>query len=239
MRGGFKDRINRALAVLRLGCALVLLKPALAEAQSWDAGQVEQPINFNIAVQPLSKALYAFSAATGIEVFVDARQAAGLKSAGVNGTLSPRDALEILLLGSNLIAREFGPETITLRVREAPPGSSASPRQRAEPVFYADIQRAVFHALCRDARAAPGHYRIALRLWVGASGKVLQSRRLDTTGDVALDAAIDRVIQGLSIGRSLPSGIEQPIALVIAPRHGSDATGCPPSAPDMRRASNR
>jgi hypothetical protein len=244
MRGGFNDwpssgRINKAFTVLRLCCALILVGLPVAEAQSREASKVEQPISFDIAAQPLAKALYAFSAKTGIEVLVDARQAAGLTSQGVKGTLNPRDALEILLAGSNLVVQEFGPETMTLRSREAPPGSSVTLHQRAEPAFYADIQRAVFQALCHDVRATPGRYRIALRLWVSASGTVLQSKRLDTTGDGAIDAAIDTIVQGLSIGRAPPAGLAQPIALVISPRQGSDAAGCPPNAPDMRRASNR
>ena len=193
---------------------------------------------FDIPSQSLAKALYAFSAATGIEVLVDARHAAGRQSASVKGLRTPREALEILLTGSNLVAQEFGPGTVTLSV----PITSARPSTVLsvdDPPYFADIQRAVQQALCSDTRTSPGRYRLALKLWIGGSGEVLRSKRLDTTGDDNLDAVLDAAMQRMRIGRPPPSDLPQPVALVISPRHANSPASCPPSAPDLRRASNR
>lgn len=195
--------------------------------------------SFDIPTQPLAKALYAFSAATGIEILLDARHAAGRHSSGVKGLMAPREALKILLAGSDLVAREFGPGTVTLSVPIASAARASGIQPGSDPPYFADIQRAVQQVLCSDARTSPGRYRLALKLWIGGSGEVLRSKRLDTTGDDNLDAVLDAAIQRMRIGRPPPSDLQQPIALVISPRHANNSASCPPSAPDLRRASNR
>jgi hypothetical protein len=100
--------------------AFVLMGGMIAPAVGQSDSQ-ERPIGFDIPVQPLSKALYAFSEATGIEILVDARHAAGRQSTGVKGRMAPRDALEILLAGSDLVAQEFGPGTVGLPLASSAP----------------------------------------------------------------------------------------------------------------------
>jgi hypothetical protein len=232
------------------GCILVLMLVVLAGTVAPAAGQPEsqplsQPqsqgvarpdglVDFDIPAQPLSKALYTFSAATGIEVLVDARQAAGRRSADIKGLMTPRDALAMLLMGSELVTQEFGPNTVTLKTKATalsgmPPDVDTS--------YFADIQRAVQQALCSDARTAPGRYRLALKLWIGQSGTVLRSKRLDTTGDDNLDGVLDVATQAIRIGRPPPRDLPQPVTLVVSPRQGT--TNCPSGASDLRRASSR
>ena len=229
----------------RLGCilafALVVLAgtvaPAAGQPDSEGPARLEGLVNFDIPAQPLSKALYAFSAATGVEVLVDARQAAGRRSVDIRGLMAPRDALGVLLIGSNLIAQEFGPNTLTLKPTAIPSSgrSSGMPADGDIP-YFADIQRAVQQALCSDARTALGRYRLALKLWIGQSGTVLRSKRLDTTGDDNLDGMLDMATRAITIGRPPPSDLPQPVTLVISPRHG--ATNCLSGASDLRRASS-
>lgn len=230
----------------RLGCilafALVMqagaVGSALGQPASEGGARPDGLANFDIPAQPLSKALYAFSAATGIEVLVDARQADGRRSVDVKGLMAARDALMILLTGSNLNAQELGPSTIALKTT----AMASSPRSSDVPddgdlAYFADIQRAVHQALCSDTRTAPGRYRLALKLWIGQSGTVLRSRRLDTTGDDDLDGVLDAATRTISIGRPPPPDLPQPVTLVISPRQG--ATSCASNAANLRRAPGR
>lgn len=194
----------------------------------------QEPLSFDIPSQPLAKALYAFSAATGIEVMVDARLAAGHRAPEVKGSLPSREALSVLLAGSNLVAREFGPGTVTLAAM-SPAAAPTLENQR----YFADVQRAVENALCADARTLPGRYRLALKLWVGPSGEVTWAKRLDTTGDRTLDDALDAMIPKISVGKSPPSHFAQPIALIVAPSDTGTITGCSANMLAPRRAANR
>ena len=230
----------------RPGCILVFalfllsatFGSAVGQPEAQGVARPDGPVNFDIPAQPLSKALYAFSAATGIEVLVDARQAAGRRSVDIRGLMTPRDALGVLLIGSKLVAQEFGPNTVTLK----PTATAASGRSSGMPgdgdiPYFADIQRAVQQALCGDSRTAPGRYRLALKLWIGPSGAVLRSKRLDSTGDDNLDEVLDAATQAIRIGRPPPPDLPQPVTLVISLRQ--DATNCPSGASDPRRASSR
>lgn len=216
----------------RVGCAVFLATACQAVAE--DQGRPlspDRPIQFDIPPQPLSKALYAFSAATGIEVLADARQVAGRSTQGLQGALSPRAALEILLTGSNLVPHQLALETVSLKADPAPAGTGEQ--------YFATIQQAVLQALCRNPAAAPGGYRVALKMWISRAGVVLQSRRLDTTGSDFRDAAIDAAVRGLYIGRPAPTGLPQPIALVVSPSADAHRAACPTSVQGTRRAAAR
>ena len=226
----------------RMMCALVFVvgMAATAVGQSGPQGarEAERRLDFDIPAQRLSKALYVFSAATSIEILVDARYAEGRQSTGVKGFMAPRDALELLLAGSGLVAQKFGPDTVTLKAA-ALPSSGRAVGVPGDLPYFTDIQRAVQQVLCNDARTAPGNYRLALKLWIGRSGTVLRSQRLDTTGDENLDAMLDAAVQAMRIGRPPPPDLPQPVTLVISPRQAFASVGCPSGASDVRHASNR
>jgi hypothetical protein len=253
MLAGTRDKLRpsrppNALLGLCLGfrtmCALVfvvgMIATAVGQSGPQGAGEAERRLDFDIPAQRLSKALYAFSTATSIEILVDARYAEGRQSTSVKGFMAPRDALELLLAGSGLVSQDFGPDTVTLeaaalrssaRVTGVPSGG--------DPPYFADIQRAVQQVLCKDARTSPGRYRLALKLWIGRYGAVLRSQRLDTTGDESLDAALDAAVQATRIDRPPPPDLPQPVTLVISPRQASASLDCPAGASDVRRALNR
>lgn len=219
-------------------CRALTLALGLALSVNTTFAQNERT-SFDIPAQPLAKALYAFSAATGIEILVDARHAAGRQSPSVKGLMAPHEALERLLVESDLVAREFGPGTVTLSLPVASAARVSGVAPGGDPPYFADIQRAVQQALCRDARTSPGRYRLALKLWIGGSGEVLRSKRLDTTGDNNLDAILDAAMQKMRIGRPPPSDLPQPVALVISPLRTHGSSDCLSGTPDLRRASNR
>ncbi|HXH45591.1 MAG TPA: TonB C-terminal domain-containing protein [Bradyrhizobium sp.] len=221
-----------ALATLHAGAA------GLARAQAVPAGSAPQSAAFDIPPQSLSAALNSFSAATGIEILVDARQAVAHRSSGVVGVMAPQDALEILLIGSGLVARRFDAGTVLLLPSSAR-GTARSPTssQDVKQFYFGHVQRAIHKTLCANAETAPGHYRLAVKLWVGQSGRVLRVRRLDTTGDEKRDAALDAAIQGVIIAPP-PDDLPQPITLVVAPRQDAHEEGCSPLMPELRRASS-
>jgi hypothetical protein len=226
------------IAVLVL--MMEMMTVAFGQSGTLRTTEADNLIRIDIPAQSLSNALYAFSGATGIEVLVDARLVAGAHSAGVKGIMVPHDALELILAGSNLVAKEFGPGTVTLKtVTFASPGRPASVPASGVSPYFVDIQRAILRVLCGDARTLPGHYRLALKLWVGKSGTVLRLKRLDTTGDQNLDATLDMTMQGMEIGRPPPADLPQPITLVISRRQMPEAADCPPGGLDLRHASIR
>jgi hypothetical protein len=194
-------------------------------------------VTFDIAPQALSKALYAYSATTGIEIVVDSRKVAGLATAGVAGVLMPSDALEILLLGTHLVPEPIAPETVALKTDA---GGTIPPRFQgiadADLPYFADVQQAIVAALCRDQQAVPGQYRVALKLWIGRSGAVLQAKRLGSTGKLAMDAAIDATMKGVSISAPPPPDLPQPIAIVVDNRSQRGANVCPAKARKAQRA---
>ena len=218
-------RSVRFCRALMLAIVLVFA-PGAAPAQ-----QRPDRITFDIPAQPLSGALYSFSAASGIEVLVDARNASGRRSSTVTGTMPPHQALQALLAGSHLVAKEFEPGTVTLTVPETAiaPGAGS-------PSYFAEIQRAVEQTLCRDSRTLPGAYRLALKLWIGPSGEVLRSKRLDTTGDSDRDAALDAAVPSVRVGSPPPAELPQPVALIVSPGYTPENSNC---AAAIRRASHR
>lgn len=197
------------------------------------AASAQQAVSFDIPSQPLAKALYAFSAATGVEVMVDARQAAGRQAPEVKGAMPPREALAILLAGSELVAREVVPGTVTLAAI-SPTNASTIDNQR----YFADVQRAVERSLCADVRTSPGGYRLAFKLWVGPSGQVTRAKRLDTTGDRGRDEILDDMLPKLDVGQP-PPRLAQPIALVVSPSANGVALSCAKNAAAPRGATIR
>jgi hypothetical protein len=224
---------------LALACCLGLL--AGTGGGSWAAGERSaadpaMPLAFDILPQPLPKALAAFSAASGIEVLVDARNAEGRQSLGVRGLMTPRQALLTLLSGTSLAVEELAPETVTLKRSRQPAGPRAP--AVADPPYFAVVQRAVLRALCRVAETAPGGYRLALRLQIDPTGVVSRWKLLDSTGNADRDRAFAVALSGLDIGEPPPPDLPQPVALVILPQASRDPVDCPAAAPAARRASN-
>jgi hypothetical protein len=204
-RFGNADRQSRPyqftigqLIIAGFTCIALIMLLELAKAAAQTTMNVR--MDFEIPAPPLPKALHAFSAATGIEILADARRIAGRVSSPIMGTMEPREALEALLFGSDLVARQFGSETITLQTL---PHSDERIVRGGQP-YFGDIQRAVEQALCNDTRTLPGGYRLALKLWIDDSGTVRRFKRLDTTGNDNLDAALDAVMRNVRIGRAPP-----------------------------------
>jgi hypothetical protein len=63
---------------------------------------VSQPQAFDIASQPLDRALTVYSAQAHIQVLVEGELTSGLSSPGASGTYTPEEALRRLLGGTGL-----------------------------------------------------------------------------------------------------------------------------------------
>ncbi|MBM3112466.1 TonB-dependent siderophore receptor [Pseudomonas sp. P66] len=94
-----RQPLARAIFAATLFSAALAL-PAQA-AQAAPAQNQTQQVRFNIKAQPLADALDQFSAQSGLQVIYDANQLRDRSSPGVQGTLSPAQALEALTAGSN------------------------------------------------------------------------------------------------------------------------------------------
>ncbi|MGE5566498.1 MAG: TonB-dependent receptor plug domain-containing protein [Parcubacteria group bacterium] len=99
-----------------LGGAAVL---ALSAGAAW-----ADPANFNIAPQPLSMAVNAFSEQSGRAVLLKPELADKLNSPGVSGSLEPQIALAQMLSGTGLTYRQSG-DTFLIEAAAPQSGSAA------------------------------------------------------------------------------------------------------------------
>jgi hypothetical protein len=228
-----RHSFNRlSLALLAVLSVALFLGNVAAQEDARDT--TETTVTFDIGAQPLSKALTEFSAATGIEIVVDARETIGRQSLGVRGTMKPHEALVAILAGSGLAPQDLTSGTAYLVPVMAAPATSRPFLPAEEPAFYAVVQRALMRVLCQDEATRPGRYRLALKVWIDASGTAVRAKRLDTTGNPRLDSALDAVIRRVDLGRAAPADLAQPLAVLILPQQ-QDRCG---PAPALRRAAN-
>lgn len=225
-----------AVHALRIRCmaisALVLMAgsaaTAIGQTGSRGLAQAEIPTGFEVAAQPLASALEAYAAATGLQVLYDADLAAGRKSTSVNGVLMPDVALRVLLEGTGLTvfytdnAFAIAPVPANGQRNGHLGGSVWSERVP----YFALVQAAIEHAFCQEAETIPGQYRAAIRFRIGTSGEVLFPQLLGSTGDTGRDRTIAELLRHLSIERSPPPGMPQPLTMIVSPRAPAQSGDC-------------
>lgn len=215
------------VVALRMAALLVLdvmLIPGQVQAQQAErpgpgAASFDAPMDFHIPAQPLESALNAYGEATRIQIFVDARLVAGVRSAALSGTLTPEMALRTMLAGTGLVARVIDGQGVTLESLPAARPSASNKVSASTARFdrYSGaVQRALRTALCRNAETAPGTYRTIVRFWVDVSGMVTRSELVTSTGDAARDIALSTVLRNLEIGAAPPADLPQPVTLLLA-----------------------
>ncbi|MEW6640377.1 MAG: secretin and TonB N-terminal domain-containing protein [Pseudomonadota bacterium] len=218
-------RLCRALA---LG---VCLAAAPADAGAQERGQ-DARIIFDIAGQPLAAALERYGAVAGRDVLYNSNLTAGRFSSAVRGAMTADVALTRLLAGTGLSARVLGETSFVLY-------SAPVAAQAALPVavnqYYARLQASLRAALCAEADARPGSYRIALRFWIDPAGTLQQFERLGTAGSVGLDGAIDRALRRMRVDAAPPADLAQPVTLLVVPQAPGITMAC--DGTPARRAS--
>jgi hypothetical protein len=214
-------------ARLRVGAVWFIISTVLAFAGPGDiaeckpaASELEVRTALDIPSQPLEDALYAFGAATGIEIIVDGSALTGQRSSGVRGTLSAAQALRILLNGTGLDAHPIGHSAITLApIRQ----------ERSSAMIYrgysAMLQNAVLRRLCGERDTEFGTYRVAMQVWLNEIGGVERVELLSSTGDQVRDRRIRELLQGISVVKP-PAMMPQPVVMVILPRSVTDSGDC-------------
>jgi TonB-dependent receptor len=111
---------TRGLSLTAL--AIALAAPAMAQARPVE-GTLAREMQFNIAASDLRTAISQFSRATGVQVIVAPDAVASRRTSGVRGTHSVREALSLLLRGTNLSASITGGVAVL-----KPAASAAAPR---------------------------------------------------------------------------------------------------------------
>jgi len=97
--------------------ALVAMAVPAAQAQAVQAAQV---VNFNIPAQAMAGALRLFSQQANYQVLFDQKIVAGRAAPAVNGSYTPRQALDRLLAGTGVVVIDAQPGAFTLREPVAP-----------------------------------------------------------------------------------------------------------------------
>ncbi|WP_213980968.1 TonB-dependent receptor [Sphingomonas sp. dw_22] len=112
------DKLNRNIHARRRAMALLL---AAAGTIAIDAGiavpahaQAAGEHRYDIPAGPLAMALNRFAEESGLQLSYDAALTQGRTTPGVQGALSPADALSRLLAGTGLTWRFTGPNAVTL-----------------------------------------------------------------------------------------------------------------------------
>ncbi|MFT0868883.1 secretin and TonB N-terminal domain-containing protein [Pseudomonas sp. CAM1A] len=177
-----------------------------------------QPLlTFDIPAQALDRGLDSFGRQSGLAVLVDQGLLAGQRSSPLRGRYTAREGLQRLLQGTGLQARHgSGGFTLQpLRLRTTP--GRGRNEGSASGSYAVALQHAVERALCAWPSTRPGSYRAAVQVWIDASGQLVQSRLLASTGDFARDAALVERLRSVRLEQAPPTSLAQPLTLLLRP----------------------
>ena len=237
-RRAAKGNALSACLLMTLMTLMTFVRPA-AGADGADAA-AHATLRFDLPAQPLDAALVAFGEVTGYSVLVSSQLAAGRVAAPVRGDYTPAEALQRLLVGTQLGARFSGSNAFTLLaladapVAPAPVPAEAAPATVPLQGYAAILQRSLTRALCRLHPDAFGRYRLAFQLWLDERGKVRAVHVLEPSGVEQRDRAVLQRLRSLLIDGAPPPGLPQPLTILLAPRPDPDADCAPyllPGAP--------
>ncbi|QHE91639.1 secretin and TonB N-terminal domain-containing protein [Pandoraea fibrosis] len=192
----------------------------------------QTPLHFDIPAQPLQSALESYGAFTDVSLLYDSTLTAGRLSAPVQGDMTDRAALATLLEGSGLTPRYTGAKTVAL----VPLRTSASDVVDTAPVaaaaahrYFGLVQARVHDAFCAQPVLALGARRIALRLWIDATGRIGPVSLLGSSGDASVDKLVVASLQGVRVEEAAPPSLAQPFTFVILPKASGRRWGCDPA----------
>ncbi len=220
-----------ALSACLLMTLMTFVRPAAGAADV--DGAPAATLRFDLPAQPLDAALVAFGEATGYSVLVSSELAAGRMAASVRGEYTPAEALQRLLVGTQLGVRFSGSNAFTLlALADAPAAPAAEP---AAPVavtpalqaYAAVLQRSLTRALCRLHPDAFGRYRLAFQLWLDERGTVRAVHVLEPSGVPQRDNAVLQRLRSLLMDGAPPAGLPQPLTILLTPRPDPGADCAP------------
>lgn len=191
----------------------VVASVAFARAQP---ASVDPELRFDIPSQPLDGALESYMQVTGLQVLYASALTGARVSAGIKGQLTPREALDELLVGTGLAARSTAEGAFTL-VGLARPHSVPSRQVASFEDYLARVQDRIIAVLCRQTATRPGSYRVALQFSIGSAGTIRNAALLGPSGDDVRDEAIAAALRGVSVGQGAPHDMPQPVTMLISP----------------------
>lgn len=199
--------IGRTRSAFHLALALTLMAgSALAQ---------NERIVFDIPAQTLGSALERYSAVTGKDLLYNSNLASGRISNSIHGSMTSDAALVTLLGDSGLSPRLLANGSILL---SPTPAALEAHTSVAVAGYYGRIQARLRGALCQDADARPGHYRIVLRMSIDGHGRLTRYEQFGSGGSTEADAAIRRALGQLDFGAAPPAELRQPIVMAILPQ---------------------
>ena len=223
---GLTGRTTREIAFAAYLGLLLIAGAGTAFANGTEPGGL---VAFDIPAQPLAAALNAYGAATGTEVFYKAALAVGRRSTAVKGTLSPHDALTILLSGTGYVSEATQGGMISIVAAPPEPASLADPPAINIGMFrpyFAVIQARLSRALCNTHDASAGSNQIVFKLWITAFGTITHVEMVTGSDDPAYNRTIVAGIEGLNLGKSPPADMPEPVIMAIYPPKAGEAPGC-------------
>lgn len=193
---------------------------------------------FDIAEQPLSNALEAYSAASGVAVLYESDVGTHHVSVAVKGEFSRESALRQLLGNTSLVPRFSRADAVILADPSAvdpdePPadlqrqadmeldtllveGNSAKRTdQSAITAYISAIQIDIQEALRKSMVARGNGFRVGLDIWVDASNAVTRTEVFRSTGNPQRDGAVMSALQGIRFRQNAPADTPRPVRVMI------------------------
>jgi hypothetical protein len=222
------------------GCLLanMSLKSVVWAADQAATNFQQDDVAFDIPSQPLATALQAYCNTASVQILYESYAAIGYMSKPVRGTFTREAALQLLLSGTDLVARFTSANAITI----APPSRDETSVPPPHPLAGADlalgtlqvtevaadarrlesftnaIQTDIQTALQKNGRLRGADYRVELKIWIDGSRTIEKAELLRSTGDHERDVAISSTLQGLAISEATPANTPQPIRVMIVAR---------------------
>jgi len=83
------------------------------------------------------------------------------------------------------------------------------------------VQASISEKMRQNTRTRTASFKgLQIRIWVDATGRVTRVKLISTTGDAAIDAALqNEVLTGLQLPSAPPAGMPMPIVLRVTARH--------------------
>ncbi|HVU24586.1 MAG TPA: TonB C-terminal domain-containing protein [Opitutus sp.] len=85
--------------------------------------------------------------------------------------------------------------------------------------YAAEVQATIGDALRRNPRTREASFRVVVRIWPDAAGRVTRAQLAGTTGDAAVDSALrNQILTGLQLREPPPEGMPSPIVMRLTAR---------------------
>lgn len=158
---------------------------------------------FDIAAQPLARALQRYAVMVDLPVVFSSDLTRGRISSAVQGRFTAEEGLQQLLEGTGLTAeRQISRVGTVLLLKElapVPTAPAALGRLFEQTGYPGLVQQRIWQALCGNAATVPGRYRLVFRFRVDLAGRLADLQLLVPTGNASRDAALLEVLQRVQV----------------------------------------